>query len=682
MRGPPATERRDSGYEYHGEHIEDPYLWLEDGDDDAVRTWIAAQNQYADDHLSDESIREHLRPRIEDLADFREYHPIQPMPSGYFQRIRDPEQDHPVLYHFEELDQEKRSLVDPNELSDDGTTAVNWYVPAPDGERIAYGVDEDGAEQYDIHVMDVTTGGDIDVVPDAGRTGPQMIAWFDDGFYYVRTGAVGGEGQLEKELRYHPLGSDVEDERVIHDDFDPQTWPILRTSPESDHVVVGFSEGWERTDLYRLPHGASALEPLIEGHDAIFEPELRGTDCYLRTSFGAEQYRLARLDITDPPTVEEPADIETVVPEEQNATLSGFAVTPERLLVTHDRDVVSELAAFDRDGTHLAAVSLPGTGAVDQMHGSPQSDEVFFSYESFEHPKSVMRYDGEYNDVSTVAEPDVGIEADIAVDQEWFESSDGTSVPMFVVRRAGVERDGTNPAILNGYGGFEISMRPEFFRYTVPFIEDGGVLAIPNIRGGGEFGPAWHEAAQRETKQRTFDDFHAAGEHLIERGYADADRLACLGGSNGGLTVGAALTQRPDLFAAVLCKVPLLDMLRFHRSLIGRSWTSEYGNPEEDPEAFSYIREYSPYHNVTSRAYPATLLVTAESDTRVDPFHARKMAARLQACQTGSEPPLLRTYENIGHGVGKPVSQVVSEQLDQWGFLYDRLGVVETSSTV
>lgn len=675
MNGPPAAERRDSTYEYHDETIEDPYLWLEDGDDDAVREWVDAQDEYTDAHLGDLPAREHLRPRVEELATITEYYPVTPSQSGYFQRVRGGEQDHPVVYHFEDLDGEGRALVDPNELGEDDTTAVNWYAPSPDGELLAYGVDEDGAEQYDVHVMDVATREEVDVVPDAGRTGPGMLAWTDEGFYYVRTGSVGGEGQLDKELRYHELGDAVEDEPVVHDEFGPQTWPSVTTDPDCDRVVVALMEGWERTDLYHLPKGETdGMEPLLEGYDAMFLPLLRGEDLYLRTSYEADNYRVAHLDAGSLGAVEGPGDMETLVPEDDDAIMEAFTATSERLLVKRNRDVVSEVHAYDRDGDPIGEVALPGTGSVGALVGSRTTDEAFLVYQSFDHPQAVMRHaDG---DLETVASPDVAIEADVAVSQEWYESDDGTEVPMFVVRREDVERDGSNPAVLYGYGGFEQSLTPGFRKYVAPFLEDGGVFAVANCRGGGEFGTEWHHAARHGDKQHTFDDFHAAAEHLVERGYTDTDRLACYGGSNGGLTVGAAVTQRPDLFAAALCTVPLLDMLRFHRSLLGRSWTSEYGNAEDDPEAFEYIRAYSPYHNVAATDYPATLLVTAASDTRVDPFHAWKMAARMQRRQAGAQPVLLKTYESTGHGVGKPVSKVVSEQLDQWGFLYEHLDVL------
>ncbi|PSP78508.1 S9 family peptidase [Halobacteriales archaeon QS_1_68_20] len=665
---PPETPRHEDAYEYHGERIEDPYLWLEDGDGDAVREWVASQNEYADAHLADAPADERLRPRFEELARARDYHGVTPTAGGYFQRIRDPEQDQAVLYALDEPGGERRELVDPNEFSEDGTVSMNWYVPSPDGDLVAYGVDEGGQENYDVHVLDVETGEDVEVLESLGRTNAASLAWKGEGFYYVATGS--DDDQLDKELRYHELGADQSGDAVIADEFAPETWPAPVTDRESDRVVVADAAGWERTDLYYREHGETDLRDLVVGVDAIFEPILSGEDLYLRTTYDAPNFRLARLDLTDPP--EDPDDLETVIPEDE-AILRATAVADDRLLVKRDRDAVAELSVHDRDGTHLTDVDLPGTGTVSALAGHPGDRECFFRYQSFDQPPSVYRRaDGE---VEPIGRPAVEAEVDLVVRQERCESADGTELPVFVVHREGLERDGDNPALVTGYGGFDVNMTPQFRRYALPFLAGGGVFAQAVLRGGGEYGDDWHDAARRERKEHTFEDFVAAAEHLVDAGYTSPGRLGCAGGSNGGLTVGAAITRRPDLFAACHCAVPLLDMLRFHRSLLGRSWTVEYGNPEEDPDAFEYVRAYSPYHNVEEQAYPAVLFTTARGDTRVDPFHAWKMAARMQRRQRGDAPILLRTRDSTGHGVGKPVSMIVDEQVEEWGFLYEHLDV-------
>ncbi len=665
---PPETPKRDAAYEYHGERIEDPYLWLEDGDDEDVREWVAEQNEYADAYLADAPAEGRLRPRFEELARTPDYHVVTPTAGGYFQQIREPEQDHAVLYAFDEPGGEARELVDPNAFSEEGTVSMNWYVPSPDGDLLAYGVDEGGQENYDVHVLDVETGEDVEVLESTGRTNESSLAWKGEGFYYVATGS--DDDQLDKELRYHELGAEQSEDLVIADEFAPEIWPAPVTDRDGDRVVVADAAGWERTDLYYLEHGDDDLQELLVGVDAIFEPTLAGEDLYLRTTHDAPNYRLARLDLSDPP--EGPDDLETVVPEDE-AILRAVAVAGDRLVVKRDRDAVAELSVHDRDGTHRADVDLPGTGSVEELAGHPDDRECFFVYQSFDQPSSVYRWaDGA---LELVGRPDVDVGVDLAVTIEWCKSVDGTELPVFVVHREGLDLDGDNPALLTGYGGFDVNMTPRFRRYALPFLADGGVFAQAVLRGGGEYGDDWHDAARRERKEHTFEDFLAAAEHLVDAGYTRPERLGCAGGSNGGLTVGAAITRRPDLFAACHCAVPLLDMLRFHRSLLGRSWTVEYGNPEDDPEAFEYIRAYSPYHDVDERAYPAVLFTTARGDTRVDPFHAWKMAARTQRRQRGDAPIVLRTRDSTGHGVGKPVSMVVDEQLEQWGFLYEHLGV-------
>lgn len=676
---PPRTRRGNESYTLHGDTITDPYLWLEDGDDEAVEEWVDAQNEYADGRLKGMSAREALRTRMEALARTVEYEPITPTDRRFFQRVREPDQDHAVLTCRTTLDDKRRDLLNPNAWSDDGSVSMNWYAPAPDGNRVAYGVDEGGQENYDVHVLDVATGEDSEVLEDMGRSNVVTGAWKGEGFYYTVTGGAEEGGQLDKELRYHALGTDPTADLVVHDEFLEQVWPTVVADPDSDHVVVRF-RSWDRSDLYYLDHetvidahtngGEVTLEPLIEGEDAQFEVDLAGDDLYLRTTHEAPNYRVARLDLGA--GERGAAALDTILPEDKAATIDAIAVTDERVFVSRTRDVVSEVMVTNREGSTVADVDLPGAGSIADLKPREDADAVFATYQSFDHPRSSCRItvDG---GLEIIDQPAVDIRASIAVEQEWFESADGTSVPMFVVHREDVAPDGSNPAVLYGYGGFHVSLSPMFHRYVVPFLEDGGVLAVANLRGGGEFGEEWHHAARRATKQRTFDDFAAAAEHLIGRGWSVANRLACHGGSNGGLTVGATITQRPELFAAAVCEVPLLDMLRFHTSLLGASWTDEYGNPEEKA-AYEWLSEYSPYHHVEEREYPDILFTTAAGDTRVDPFHARKMAARMQA-HAKETCVLLKTYGATGHGIGKPVSDIVDEHCDKWGFLYDRLDI-------
>ncbi len=659
--GPPETERRETVETLHGEEIADPYRWLE-GDDEDVTEWVTAQNEYADDYLH-EPIRDELRPRFETLAEMTVYFPVTPTPGGYFQRVLFPDDDLPVLTVRDSLDAERRVLADPNEWSDDGTLTLNWFEPSPEGSLVAYGVMEGGTEQYDVRVVDAETGDLVDELQDTGRTTEFSFGWRGDGFYYGRTGTMDEGDQLNKSVAYHRLGAD--DDQELLAEMDDQTWPGLYTS--DDHTIVALMREWTRTDVYYEEDGE--LEPVIAGEDGLFEARIRDDRIFFRTSADAPNYRIVAVDADDRDCSTD--DLETVVPE-RDAILKRITLAGDYIVARYERDAVSELSVFTLAGEHVEDVPLPEKGSVDGLQGADETDECFFRFQSFDQPPTTYRYEvGE--GCTELNQPDVTIDADLEVEQEWYESKDGTEVPMFVVH-SGVELDGDNPTVLYGYGGFDISQTPSFRRYALPFLEQGGVFVVANLRGGGEFGKEWHHAAREEKKQNTFDDFISAGKHLVERGYTTPDRLGIDGRSNGGLTVGASITQRPDLFSACLCVVPLLDMLRFHKFLLGASWTAEYGSPD-DPEAFEYIREYSPYHNVEERDYPAVLFKTAEGDSRVHPAHARKMAARMQELTTSDRPIILREERDTGHGTGKPTEMVVREKLDEWTFLFDQLNV-------
>lgn len=573
--------------------------------------------------------------------------------------------------------------MDPNEWDD--AASLDWFYPSPDGSLVAYGFAEGGKEQYDVRVLDTETGELVDELLDCGRAGPRGTAWTEDGFYYVTTGSLGDGGQLDKEIRFHELGSDAGNDPLLTDDISEYAWPSLEI--EDGVLVVAYTEGWTRTDVYRwdgnpadLSDSGGELVPILTGVDASFQPLVADGTLYFLSDYDAPDGRILACDVDARDL--DPEDLREVVPESESV-LEEFVVTGDSLVVHRQQDAHSSLAVYDFDGEHRHDVGLSGFTGIkrDELRGHPDDSEWFFRARRFDKPPWVSRGETKTGETTVVSEREVVFDSDrdanLVVSQEFFESADGTRVPAFVVHRENVGRDGDNPTVLYGYGGFRKSMTPGFDRFRTPFLEDGGIFVQANIRGGAEYGKAWNEDGRREHKQHTFDDFLAVAEGLIESGYTNAERLAALGRSNGGLTVGAAVTQRPDLFGAVISEVPLLDMLRFHRFLLGESWTTEYGHPE-DEEAFEYIREYSPYHNVEEGVeYPATLFGTAAGDTRVHPSHARKMTARMQAATAGDSPILLRTETGTGHGVGKPTSMAVAEELDRWAFFYDQLGVLD-----
>ncbi len=702
MALPPETRRDNTRYERHGTLIRDPYRWLEDqpNEAEAIDRWVDAQNEFAQTHLESIEIRTQLEPELESVARVTDYGSIVARPTGYFQEVDRAADEQAVLTYRRSLEDDREVLLDPNEWSEDATVAMGWWSLSAAGDRLAYGVDEGGNEQYDVTVIDVESGETIDTLTDLGRC--HNVAWAPTGLYYSRTGGAdmesGDGGQLEKSVHYHEFGTDIEDDEQLLEIEDASTWPQIQTDRTHQHLVVTLVTAWERSEVYYAPvdpAGGHELTPILEETDHLFTPILHDDVAYLRTNHEAPNYRVVAVDLEPVAGPVDPEDLREVLPEREgilkNMTLVGGATAggADGLVCRYETAAVSELEVFDLEGTHQTSADLPGLGTVTGLSGNRDAPELFFGYQSFDQPPAVYRApleseggdaaeesttEGETPALEELDRPDLSVDVPLTVEQVWYESSDDVEVPMFVVHREGLELDGDNPTLLYGYGGFEISVTPSFNRFAQPFLRSGGVYAVGNFRGGGEFGKSWHRAARHDRKQHTFDDIINAAEYLIDAGYTSSDRLAIQGGSNGGLTVGAAMTQRPDLFRAVCCHVPLLDMLQFHTFLLGESWTSEYGSPD-DPEAFEWILEYSPYHNLEERAYPAVLFKTAESDTRVHPVHAWKMAARMQHLSEGTYPILCKTERDTGHGTGKPTWMIVEEALDTWSFLFEQLEV-------
>lgn len=673
---PPETRREVVTETFHGTEVDDPYRWLE-GDDDAVRKWTERQNAYADAHL-DTSTRERLRPRLAALADVADYGAVAVRGGRYFQTVEAPDDDHARLFVRETPDGDGTLLADPNAWPENDdpdvpTLSMSWFVPSDDGEHVAYGVTEGGDEQYDVHVLSVPDAETVAVLDDRGRVNPGMFAWAADGrgVYYVATGGADDGGQMDKELRRWRFDG-TEETLLEHDD--QHVWPMLTTDRETGLLAVGFSEMVGGVDWSVWVDGD--LRPVVES-DAETYVDFHDGTAFLLTDHEAPRKRLLACPVERFREGDLAfGDCREVLPERE-ATLQSYAPTPDHLTVHYQRDAHSRLVVFDRGGDHRRDLDLPEYVSVSALTSNPDAEETFYRVSGFDHPPALVCADPTTGDRRKLQRVDVEVPDDLVVEQAFVESTDGAEVPVFVCHRAGLDRDGDNPAVLYGYGGFRQSLTPGFDRFRLPFLADGGVYAQVCARGGHEYGESWHEAGMLEDKQHTFDDFVAAGEYLCASGYSSPDRLAVAGGSNGGLSVGAVLTQRPDLWGGALCAVPLLDMLRFHRFLLGESWTTEYGHPD-DPGAFEYIRAYSPYHNVDPDAdYPPVLFTTAVGDTRVHPSHARKMAARMQV-EAGGGPFLLQTRGDTGHGVGKPTSMVVDEQADEWAFLYEHLGVDPT----
>jgi len=673
----PPTSGGDEVEILHGESIPDPYRWLEQGDDPRTQAWTASQNALTESLLAAVPARARLRARLDELLSIGALSTPEPVAGRYFYQRRDGRQNQPVLYVREGRDGEDRVLIDPNHLDAQGTTALDWFYPSEDGRLLAYGLSENGSEQSLLHVLEVDSGAPLpDRIP---RTRSADLAWLPDGsgFYYTRYPAEGevpeGEEHYHRSVFFHRLGTDSARDPLIFRPAEKEHWPGVGLSPDGRWLVIGVARTFDQTDLYLqdLVAGTPPV-PVAKDVPATFDGEVVRGRLYLRTNLDAPTYRLYLVD------PERPAreGWREIVPPRTDAVLDGFRITGSTLALSYLKRAASRLRLADLEGNGVREVALPTIGSLFGLSGEWDGDELYYGFTSYTVPPTVYRLALPAGTTELWRRVDADLDPSrYEVRQVGYPSRDGTEVTMFVVHRTGLPRDGANPVYLSGYGGFNISMTPAFSRSLLLWLERGGVVAIPNIRGGGEYGEAWHQGGMLGHKQNSFDDFIAAAEWLMRERYTRPERLAAAGGSNGGLLMGAVLTQRPELFGAVVIQVPLLDMLRYHRFLIARLWIPEYGSAE-DPEQFRWLRAYSPYHHVRDGVrYPAVLLATAESDTRVDPMHARKMAARLQAATSSDRPVLLRLEARAGHGAGKPLNKVVDELTDTWTFVFWQLGV-------
>ena len=677
----PPTRTDDTVELLHGEPIPDPYRWLEQGDDPDTREWTERQNALTERYLAAVPAREPIRRRLDELLAIGALTVPAPAHGRYFYQRRDGRQNQPVLYARDGVAGEDRAVIDPNALDPAGTTALDWYYPSDDGRLLAYGLSQNGSEQSVLLVLDVDAGTNLpDCIP---RTRAADLAWLPDasGFYYTRYPAPGevpdGEDHYHRAVYFHVLGADPAEDELVFRPVHKEYWPGVSLSPDGRWLLVSVARTFDQIDLYLGDRNAGEpmsppLVAVAENLSASFDGEVAHGRLFLRTNLDAPTYRLYEVDPAHPAR----GRWREIVPPRADAVLEGVRVLGDRLALSYLERACSRLRLADLDGGLRHEVELPTLGSLFGLGGEWDGEELFFGFSSYTVPPSVYRIDLATGKQTLWRR----VEAD--VDPERFEvrqvsvaSRDGTPVTMFLVHRRGLARSGDTPTYLTGYGGFNISMTPAFSRSLLLWLEHGGLVAVPNIRGGGEYGEGWHQAGMLAQKQNSFDDFVAAAEWLVREGYTRPERLAAAGGSNGGLLMGAVLTQRPDLFGTVVVQVPLLDMLRYHRFLIARLWIPEYGSPD-DPKEFAWLRAYSPYHHVhQGTAYPAVLLATAESDTRVDPMHARKMAARLQAATSSGKPVLLRLESRAGHGAGTPLAKVLDELTDTWTFVFSEVGI-------
>lgn len=674
--------------EYHGRRICDPYRWLEDAASAEARQFVAEQNAYTRSVLDEISGRDDLRRKVEQLLTIGRVASPRIGGNNYFYERRDGRQNQAVVYVREGRGGNERPLIDVNALAPDGTIALDWWYPSEDGRYVAFGTSPNGSELSTLQVIEASSG--TLLAEKIERTRAASVAWRPDssGFYYTRYPRPGdvpaGEEMYHRRVFFHQLTSadnvsGVHDPLIFPGDGEtlaPQHWPNVSISHDGGWLLVDVSEGWTKTELYLkdLAASESKFQRITTGGNFLYHGEVLDGQLYITTNEGAPRFRVFKASCAAPHR----ANWQEIIPE-SDAVIEGRAVIIGKKLFVHSmKNASSQLSLFDLDGKPVAGVAMPALGSIFDLGGNWNSDSGFFGFVSYAIPPTVFEVSLN-GQTAEWARVESGIDPQrYQVQQIWFNSKDGTRVPMFAVSRRGLLKNGQNPTLLSGYGGFNVGRTPFFNRNVMLLLlEQGGVYVDVQLRGGNEFGEEWHRNGMLDKKQNVFDDFIAAAEHLIAEKYTDAAHLAIQGGSNGGLLMGAALTQRPDLFRAVVCQVPLLDMLRYQNFQIAKLWIPEYGS-SDDPIQFEYLRAYSPYHHVKSGAlYPAVLFMTAESDTRVDPMHAVKMAALLQAeAANGPERPiLLRVDFKAGHGVGKPIAKLVDDAVDVWSFLFWQLGL-------
>jgi prolyl oligopeptidase len=676
---------------WHGVKVPDPYRWLEKSDNDEVRGWTEKQNAYMRKLLDAVPDRARISERLWQLFEIGAVG--TPVIKGegkkrrYFYTRRTGKQNQPLLYLREaniEPGDKDRVLVDVNQLSADGTRALDWWFPSEDGRFVAYGVSSNGDEESVLHVREVATGEDLpDVIT---RTRGCSVAWLPDasGFYYTRYPLAGsvppGEEKYHRSVHFHRMGTDPAlDPKIFGQGRDLKDLPNVRLSPDGRWLAIEVGQGWARTEVFLLDRrkpGTPAPVAVVSGRDHIYRvADVLDDRIYLVSNEEAPRYRLFAVDPRRPARDQ----WKEIIPQGSD-TLESVRYVGGRLAARYLKDASSRVRLFDTRGKLVREVGLPGLGTASELSGQPRGRELFFSFVSYLTPTIVFRHDLDKKEIEGATSVWQRLSAPIdpeafEVNQVRYKSKDGTMIPMFLVHRRGLARDGRNPTLLYGYGGFNISMTPAFAAQVAPFIERGGIYAVANLRGGSEYGESWHQAGMLGRKQTVFDDFIAAAEHLIAEKYTSPQKLAISGRSNGGLLTSAVLTQRPELFRAVISGVPLTDMLRYQKFRIAQLWIPEYGSAD-DPEAFKWLYAYSPYHRVkTGVDYPAVLIFTAESDTRVDAMHARKMAARLQAATSGKRPIVLRLESKAGHGAGKPLRKSIEQYTDELSFLFGQLEV-------
>ena len=668
----PKAEKVDTVDVYFGTEVADPYRWLENDTSAATAAWVEAENKVTNEYLAQIPFRKQLLERLTNLANYEKIGaPFKKHGKYYFYK-NDGLQNQSVLYVQDSLEGEPRVFLDPNKLSDDGTVALTGLSFSHDGKYAAYTISRSGSDWTEIYVLDTVTGQLLDDhIEWAKFTG---AAWQGDGFYYSAYDAPvkGKEFSNVNEnhkVYYHKIGSpQTEDKLIYQNPAYPKRFYYTGTS-EDERILFVYESGAGRGNNLFIKDLKKANAPFIQlttDFDYQYSPiEVIDNNVYIFTNYGAPKNRIMVADINNPKL----ENWKELIPE-MESVLSSAEVIGGKLFLTYDKDASNHAYVYSQKGEHMHEIKLPSLGSVG-FSGTKDDKECFFVFTSFTTPGTIYKYDMDKNSYELYRAPKVEFNSDdFVTEQAFFPSKDGIMIPMFLTYKKDLERNGNNPVFLYGYGGFGISLNPGFTTSRIPFLENGGIYAQVNLRGGSEYGEEWHIAGTKMQKQNVFNDFISAAEYLINNKYTNPDKIAIVGGSNGGLLVGACMTQRPDLFKVAIPQVGVMDMLRYHKFTIGWNWASDYGTSEDSQEMFEYLKGYSPLHNLKpGTKYPATMVTTADHDDRVVPAHSFKFAATLQECNDGTNPTIIRIDSKAGHGAGKPMAKVLEEQADIYGFI-------------
>lgn len=675
----PKTKTVDHIDNYHGTQVADPYRWLEDLDSDETKAWIEAQNRVTFAYLEEIPQRQKIQDRLTQLWNYEKYGTPFRRGNRYFYFKNDGLQNHSVLYTLQSLDDQPQVLLDPNTFSEDGTVALSGISISDDGVWIAYGLSSGGSDWQQWKIRNIETGEDLEETLDWIKF--SNVSWTKDhqGFYYSRYDEPSHSQELSslnyyQKLYYHRLHTPQSQDSLVYQRPDQKEWGFSgRVTEDGCYLIISVWKGTDPKNLVFYQDLTQANAPVVE---LISEFEASygfigndGSRFWFFTDRNAPRGQAIAIDITT-------GEREDVIGEREEI-LEDVTLLNHQFVAAYLKDAYSQVKVFQLDGTFVRDVELPGIGSVGGFDGKPGDRETFYSFTSFIHPTTIYRYDMVTGESTLYRQPQVDFDSkQYRTQQVFYTSKDGTQVPMFITYKKSLSPDGENPTYLFGYGGFNIPLTPGFSVTRAIWLEMGGVLAIPNLRGGGEYGEDWHQAGTKQNKQNVFDDFIAAAEWLQENKWTSREKLAIGGGSNGGLLVGACMTQRPELFEAAVPAVGVMDMLRFHKFTIGWAWKSDYGDPD-NPEDFPTLYAYSPLHNLNPGVrYPSTLITTADHDDRVVPAHSFKFAATLQKAHKGENPVLIRIETKAGHGAGKPTSKRIEEASDRLAFLVRTLEMV------